>query len=92
MVKPPWCSPRIPLPVHAVILSSKLRMFMSPSRSPKAILKDVGTAVEKAMSDLLGRIGKLHDSAGKLKAPHNPDPNGMDQRWLACMYALFRAW
>ena len=32
------------------------------------------------MSDLLGRIAKAHDNAGKFRKPYNPDPSGTHER------------
>ncbi|CAE7643563.1 unnamed protein product, partial [Symbiodinium sp. KB8] len=43
--------------------------------------EDLLETVEKAMTDLLTRIAKLHDTVAKLRAPYNPEPNKAHERY-----------
>ncbi|OLP99025.1 hypothetical protein AK812_SmicGene18462 [Symbiodinium microadriaticum] len=42
--------------------------------------EELGETIEKAMSDLLARIAKLHDTTSKLRPPNNPEPTDTHER------------
>ena len=54
----------------------------TPSKTVNHAFQETVEAVEKAMSDLLARTSKMHDLAGKLRAPYNPDPSSTHTRQL----------